>query len=569
MATIVAAMAALVFALAPWPSRSHRTLFVGGSVLTMDSRDAIADAALVVGDRIARVGAASEIAGWLDGTEAVVPLAGRTLLPGFVDAHGHFPAARLGGLGVDLSPPPVGDVGDLPTLLARLADAAAADGPTERWLLGFDHDDANLLEGRHPTRDELDAVVPDRPLWLRHRSGHMGVGNSHALAALGLDEGYVATAGGAVRRGPDGRLDGLVQERAAPPLAALLREVAPRALLRTLGDARDDYLGAGVTTVQNGHASPAMSALLAWAARLGLLPQRVVLWPASTGDGVAAPPGAVARAWLGDGRLRAGPVKLILDGSPQGLTAWLTAPYFAVATSVAGLEPTFRGFPTIEPDAFAREVLALHAAGRDLAIHANGDAAIDAALDALETAAVAAPRPDARHLLVHAQTVRADQLARMARLDVSATFFPSHVPHWGDWHLARALGPERAARISPLASADAAGVRWSAHADAPVTPMRPLEIVDAAVERRTRAGTVLGPDERVSRRRALRSVTIDAAWQNRLETDRGSIEVGKLADLVVLSGDPLTAPRAAELVVDAVWIGGRRAFSRPGADAAR
>ena len=166
---------------------------------------------------------------------------------------------------------------------------------------------------------------------------------------------------------------------------------------------------------------------------------------------------------------------------------------------------------------------------------------------------------------MHAQTARADQLERMAALGVSATFFPVHVPHWGDWHLTRALGPERAARISPLASADAAGVRWSAHADAPVTPMRALEIVDAAVDRRTRSGVVLGPAERVDRARALRSVTIEPAWQARLETDRGSIEVGKLADLVLLSGDPLTAPRAAELEVEAVWIGGRGAFSRPDA----
>ena len=557
------ALSILAFALRPVPA--CRTLFVGGPVLTMDAAGTIADAVLVVGSRIAHVGAASEIAGWLDGTETVVALEGRALLPGFVDAHGHFPATRLGGLGVDLSPPPVGDVGDLPTLLSRLSEAAAADGPTERWLLGFDHDDANLVEGRHPTRDELDAAVPERPVWLRHRSGHMGVGNSLALAELGLDEGYVAAAGGAVRRDASGRLDGLVQERAAPSLTRLLREVPPRALVGALGAARDEYLAAGVTTVQNGHASPALAALVAWSARLGLLPQRVVLWPAHRAQGGVSVPGRAARAWLGEDRLRVGPVKMILDGSPQGLTAWLTEPYFAVATSVAGLEPGYRGFPTIDPDAFAAEVLALHRAGLDLAIHANGDAAIDAALDALEAAGRAAPREGARHLLVHAQTARPDQLERMARLGVSASFFVPHVPHWGDWHRTRALGPERAARISPLASADAAGVGWSAHADSPVTPMRPLEIVDAAVDRRTRSGVVLGPDERVSRARALRSVTVDAARQARLEHDRGSIRPGLLADLVLLSGDPLVAPRAAGLAVEAVWIGGRRAFDRPGA----
>jgi len=558
---LLIAVAVLLALLAWWQSRSPiATLFVDARVLTFDNRDAQASSVLVVDGHIRAIGTVrTPIAPALARGARRIELDGATLMPGFVDAHSHFPAVDLTRFGVDLTPLPDGDITDLATLYARLEGVASVQ-PASRWLIGFDYDESSLAEGRHPTRAELDALFPVRAVWLRHRSGHMGVGNSVALAALGITESSMWPSGGRASRDAAGRLDGLLQERAAPSLARLLEEVPWGERIGALSQARDVYLRAGVTSVQNGHASAAIEALLAIAQRIGLLPQHVIVWRAEPSSHAGQRGGTLVRTLIAlasagreEGRFHAAAIKIIADGSPQGMTAWLSEPYPATS----GQAPDYRGVATLAPGELQAQVFEHHRAGRRLAIHANGDAAIDAALDALEAALDAYPRDDHRHLIVHAQTVRHDQLPRMARLGVGASFFPSHVRYWGEWHRSRSLGPERAARISPLARADAAGVRYSLHTDTPVTPMRPFEVVSIAAQRRLPSGEVLGPAQRVSRLRALRALTIDAAWQAGLEHDRGSIEVGKRADLIVLNADPLVPPVNRALRVERVWIDGR------------
>lgn len=545
-----------LLALATGTASPRATLFVNARVLTLEADDGQADTLLLVDGRIAALGRRdSPIPRSLREGATVVDAGGRVLMPGFVDAHSHFPAVNLARFGVDLAPPPDGDVDDIASLLSRLATK-----PGDEWLLGLDYDESGLAEARHPTRTELDAAFGEREVWLRHRSGHMGVGNSAALRTLGIDEDYVPPVGGLASRDADGRLDGLLQENAAPPLTRLLREVPLAIRLKSLWHARDVYLAAGVTTVQNGHASPALALLLAAAGRTGTMPQSVVVWQADDADA-----GASDRAmhWLADrlgreGQYTIAAVKIILDGSPQGMTAWLTEPYAATS----GQRAAYRGFATVMPHVSRRRVAMHHQAGRRLALHANGDAAIDAALDALEAALQAHPRADHRHLIVHAQTARRDQLQRMVQLGVGASFFPTHVRYWGIWHRDVALGQARAARVSPLAEADALGVRYSLHTDTPVTPMRPFDVVSAASERLLATGAVMGPELRVSRLRALRALTIDAAWQAGLDNDRGTLTVGKRADVLMLSAHPLEARDLASIKVDGVWIEGRHVFER-------
>lgn len=519
-------------------------LFVNGTILTMDAQDTRAEAMLVIGDTVRAVGSERALRDIAPRGTRVIDLDGRSVLPGFVDAHSHFPASHLWRAGLDLAPPPVGSVESVGTLLSRVA-ASARTRSKGSWLIGFNYDDALLVEGRHPTRAELDAVAPEHPVWLAHGSGHMGVANSRALAALGLP------ASGS----------GLLRESAAPPLADLLTQLSPRRLLGVLTAARDDYLAAGVTTVQNGHAGRAVSWLLYLAQTLGVLPQRVVVWPAATllGETLLASD-STGTPWLppDTDRFRVGALKLIVDGSPQGLTAWLGAPY----PESADTEADYRGIAVIAPERLAETVARHHAAGRQLALHGNGDAAIDAILDAIDAAQSARPRADARHFIVHAQTVRPDQLVRMRELDVGASFFPAHTYYWGDWHRRRALGPVRARSISPLALADAAGVRYTLHTDAPVTPMRPMQALWSATERLTLSGAALGPELRVGRLRALRALTVDAAWQNRLELRLGSLEPGKASDFIVLSDDPLGVPDVRALHVVETWIEGVRRYRR-------
>jgi len=261
---------------------------------------------------------------------------------------------------------------------------------------------------------------------------------------------------------------------------------------------------------------------------------------------------------FGNERLKIGPAKIIGDGSIQLYTAWLTQPYFVPFKG----DKSYRGYPVTPPEQLNRLVMEAHRAGCQISVHGNGDATIDAILEAFRQAQKAHPRPDARHRIEHCQTVREDQLDSIAELGISPSFFVSHTFYWGDRHKNIFLGPERAARISPLKSALKRGIRFSVHSDCPVTPVSPLFCASAAVNRVTSSGEVLGPEFRLTPEEALRAVTLDAAWQNFDDRVKGSIEPGKLADFTLLAENPLTAAPESirDIQVTGVIIGGRQVY---------
>ncbi len=554
----------------------HRpTLLVNAQILTMNSEHPVADALLVEGRYITAIGRQNDLERRLPFLNRTIDLQGASIVPGFVDAHSHFPSSGLASSFLNLTPPPVGDVGNLDTLLRRVAEYASSRKRGE-WIVGFNYDDASLAVQRHPTREELDRVTPHHPVYLWHRSGHMGVANSLALAELGHTDsnGAEVPFGESpfmVGRDSEGALNGLLQEGAAPRLGKLLLKLPLRELLAALLDARDEYLQAGVTTVQNGFADILSMRLLYWSQRMGIIPQRLVVWPAyekvagrmnieaiekymGLGDQVLNK----ALAWRSSAdTFSLSALKLSVDGSPQGRTAWLTEPYLTSGGRSAG----YRGFPAISPKRFKAQVRVFHEAGVRLALHGNGDAAIDLIIDALEDAQQENQRPESGHIVVHGQTIREDQLPRLQGLGASVTFFPTHTFFWGDWYRNAVLGQERAVRISPLALADEHKLPYSLHSDAPVTPVNPMQILWSATRRETLSGYILGAEYTVSRMRALRAMTLDAARQNGLQDDRGSLEVGKFADFVVLSGDPLTVPDVRDIAVKRVWIDGREEYS--------
>ena len=207
-------------------------------------------------------------------------------------------------------------------------------------------------------------------------------------------------------------------------------------------------------------------------------------------------------------------------------------------------------------------VSSLHRAGYQIAIHGNGDAAIDDILFAYREAEKDFPRTDARHRIEHCQMVREDQLDEMKELGITPSFFVGHAYYWGDRHRDIFMGPERGSRLSPLKSAIERGIRFTVHDDTPVTPVKPLQLVWAAVNRITTSGQVLGPEQRITPLEALRAVTIDAAWQNHEEDIKGSIEVGKLADFVVVAENPLTVGRnrIRDIRVLKTIVGGRMVY---------
>ncbi|MCP5186253.1 MAG: amidohydrolase [Pseudomonadales bacterium] len=542
------------------PQAPAHQVFINGTLLTMDADNRVVEAIAVRGDRIEAVGSTDEIMALVEDDTLVTDLRGRTMLPGFIDAHGHFPYSGMRVLGADLNSPPVGQLTTMAEVLAALAEQAAIT-PAGDWVFGFNYDDTLLAEKRHPTRAELDAVSTQHPVVASHVSGHMMVANSLALEAIGVNAETPDPEGGVIGRLPGStEPNGLLEETARLPLMVAMQDVSLLDTYRLMKSAANEYSAVGVTTAQSGGVTPELATGLSLFSQLGVIPQRLILFPFETEFGEELYNGGYDPADYATDRVVMGAVKLVADGSIQGYTGYLSHPYH---TPYHG-DAQYRGYPSIPREKLFAQVAALHEAGYQIAIHGNGDESIEDILDAFEAAQRQHPVADPRMILVHSQMSREDQVARMKQLGVTPSFFTAHTWYWGDRHRDIFLGPERAAVISPGKWALDYGLRFTSHMDTPVTPMLPLQAVWSQVFRQTYGGDVLGPEQRISVMEALRAVTIDAAWQVFQEDNRGSLEPGKYADLVVLSGNPLDDPMAMrDLAVEQTIIGGATIYRLP------
>ena len=513
------------------------TVYVNGIVVTMDPGDRMAAAVAVRGEEIVAVGDDQEITALAGPDTAVVDLRGRTMVPGFYAAHDHFPLSGNGAVAsVDLNSPPIGTIETMGQLVAALRDRAQAT-PVGQWVQGRGYDDTLLAELRHPTREDLDTASTDHPIYISHTSGHLGVANTMALELAGVTAATPNPPGGVVQKDPDtGEPNGVFEESGG----MVSRLIPPPTLEQQTEAFRwavQDYVEDGVTTAVVAHGGRGSLASLQRARREGILTFRIITMMSrgNPGQPSAAEAGGVV-SHFGDRWLKVGAIKIVQDGSNQGYTGFFTEPYH---TAFKG-DADYRGYPRRSREDLTTMVRALHRAGYQIAIHANGDAAIDDVIHAFREAQREFPRPDARHRIEHCQMVRKDQLDAIAELGLSPSFFVGHVYYWGDRHRDIFMGPERAAGISALRSSIDRGIRFTVHDDTPVTPVDPLQLVWVSVNRLTKTDQVLGPEERISPSEAMRAVTIDAAWQNFEEGIKGSIEPGKLADLVILSDNPLT-----------------------------
>jgi predicted amidohydrolase YtcJ len=558
--SFLAGVAVLIAILVRPPAAPEKALYVNGVVLTMDPLNTVAEAVLVQEGEIVAIGKSSDLMSRVDEDTLVVDLRGRTLMPGFVDAHGHFPGSGQTVFSADLNSPPIGEVNNMAELIARLG--AFADRRSEGWIVGHGYDDTLLAEKRHPTRDDLDRVSAERPVAIVHVSGHLAVVNSVGLEILGIDESTVDPEGGVIVRDPlsaDGRRpNGVLEETAARAVWEYTLDLGIMDGVKMTTQAAAEYLSVGVTTASAGGMPLSVAKLLGLLSSLNQFPQRVALFPLFEEVGEDLLSGAVVLDALGDARVSAPRVKIIADGSIQGYTGYLSEPYYRPFKGDAA----YRGYPSVPREELFRQVAGLYERRIQVAIHCNGDASIDDGLDAIAAAAQAFPWPEARPLIIHAQMTRLDQIERMAELGVTPSFFSAHTYYWGDRHAAIFMGPERAANMSPARWAQEAGVRFSSHMDTPVTPMLPLQAVWSQVNRESTAGVVIGPGQTIDRLSALRAVTIDAAWQVFMDDQVGSIEPGKRADLVVLSDNPLTAVDMRSIKVDRTVIDGATVYSR-------
>lgn len=555
VAAVILVVTVVLSGLHRWlnPPAPPAQLFYNGTILTMDDAIPSAQAMLVKRGEIVAFGDVDVLRDEVSRDAVQVDLQGGTLMPGFIEAHGHFPGEGLSAIAVDANSPPIGDLYSIATLLERLKLLAQRrpDGP----LLAYGFDDTTVGEQRFPTREELDSVSATRPVMVMHISGHLGVLNSAGLTAMGIPETVKDPMGGYYGRDTEGRLNGLLAETAFNPVRTSMLDLAPMDGLRVMRRAAHLYLSRGITFAQNGLADPASIRALGPVLRYGLLPLRMSVWPS-----------AEAQQQINRGRLSlpqgprsyAGPVKLISDGSLQGFTGFLSEPYFTVPESYP---PDYLGFPTLSAEALSEQVVRFHCQDLQVAIHANGDAAIAMSLDAIAAARQQCPEVKQQPVLIHAQMATREQLQRMAALDVIPSFFNTHVYYWGDRHRDIFLGPERAARISPLAEADQLGLLFTLHADSPVVPYYPLQLVWNAVYRQTASGQQLGQDQAVTVERALRAVTVDAARQLGVAEEVGILRPGMKADLVWLDRDPRESIADWKAIqVRGVWVEGVRRF---------
>ncbi|MGU5766074.1 amidohydrolase [Aeromonas allosaccharophila] len=403
-------------------------------------------------------------------------------------------------------------------------------------ILGFGYDDSQLKEGRHPTRQELDAVSQDLPVLIIHQSGHLATLNSKALALAGFGPDSKDPEGGKIRREADGKTpNGVLEETAFfGTLMSMFANLNDRENEAIFKAGMTLYASFGYTTAQEGRASTSAVKTMYQLAQKAKLPLDVAAYPdIQIARDVIAPPYYSSSYMNG---FRVAGAKLNLDGSPQGKTAWLTQPYFVPP---AGQKADYKGYPSMSDEQAASYIELAQRNGWQLLTHVNGDAAIDQLIKGIEASEKQHGKPDRGFVAIHAQTARKDQVASFQRLGIFPSFFPMHTFYWGDWHSDSVLGKERAQHISPTGWARELGMIFTSHHDSPVALPDAMRVYYATVNRISRTGRLIGPDQRVSALDGLKAQTLWAATQYKEEHDKGSLEVGKLADLVVLSANPL------------------------------
>ncbi|WAU73615.1 amidohydrolase [Acinetobacter sp. TR11] len=525
--------------------QSTEKLFYGGSILTMEGmQPKYAEALLVKDGKIVFVGSKQQAERLANAQVQYINLNNKTLLPSFIDAHSHVNMVGFHQMVANLYPMPDGSVSDINSLV-KVMNTWKTQNPAVikmmgGWILGNGYDDAQLSEQRHPTASDLDRVSKDQPVMILHQSGHLASVNHKALELLNFNQNTPNPEGGVIRREANSNIpNGVLEESALfTAIGSIFKDVPPQVMFQIAQKGIDAYVKNGFTTVQEGRADQGTTEMWHALAKQNQLPIDVVSYPDITTSQEYMLKQGSSRQY--NQHFRIGGVKISLDGSPQGKTAWLTQPYLIPPE---GKDKNYKGYPAIKDNQQVNQYINLaFKQGWQVLAHANGDAAIDQFIGAVKDATLKQGKADRRSVLIHSQTIREDQLDQLKALDIIPSFFSLHTFYWGDWHRQQTLGEARAARISPTASALKKQLIFTEHHDAPVVPPNSLMMLDATVNRVTRSNYVLGADERVSPYMALKSMTDWAAYQYFEDQHKGTITQGKLADLVILDQNPLTVP---------------------------
>ncbi len=561
------ALAVLVGSLLYWaepPDEPSELVFVGGDILTM-AQPPVVDAMWIKAGRIEALGSEEEVRGAAGSCAKVIDLEGAALMPGLIEPHTHPLATALLGTAIDVSGFTHGSRAEV---MQALREGVEGFTP-QPWIVAFGWDPVMVPDLEPPTLAELDDMSPNKPLFVLTQMAHEAYANSAALRAAGVTKDTPDPPGASFGRDDNGDLDGTIHEVNAIDRMVSAMPAIPTAVAELLLRWQyASYAAAGYTTIgvlgPVGRADDPM-AMIRRLADDPHVPVRAVVFGLPTQLENLSGPSVSPNA-----RFTLRGVKFWMDGSPYTGGAAFEEPYedTELVRERLHLPPGHRGALNYEPEAFTEAFERFHRAGYQVAVHTQGERAIARVLDAAEDVLSRSPREDHRHRLEHNALISAEQIRRAKELGFELSFFIDHIYYYGD-QLHDLVG-DRVERYMPVGTALREGHHATIHTDNPTTPIGPFRAMRTAMLRVPRGGGApLGPDERITVDQALQTMTIHAARQLGAEADYGSLEVGKVADLVLLSESPQkTSPEAfGEIEVLQTWIDGQpidtRKISRP------
>lgn len=503
-----------------------QTFYKNGIILPLVSEKS-AQALLIEEDKILYCGEEKAAEKMVSNDCSIVDLQGHTLMPSFIDAHSHICAFSHTLSLVSLQK------------ATSFSDVAAAISayiaehhiPEGTWISGFGYDHNTLSEHAHPTKELLDRAAPHNPVILAHASGHMGVLNSAALHALNITAQTPAPSGGKIGKDSDGHLTGYLEETAFMSMSAHIPAPSLSQQIADFLKAENQYFQYGITTIQEGLMKQAEFDLLTTMASQNKITADIVGYVDEKNCAHLLKDHPEYRTY--QNHFKIGGYKIFLDGSPQGKTAYIREPY-------EGEKDGYRGYPVYTDSEITHLIDTALCSHAQLLAHCNGDSAAQQYIDALQlypTEAIQAMRP----VMIHAQLLRRDQLESVKHCGIIPSYFIAHTYHWGDTHLQN-LGKGRADYISPAHSTLKKGIPFTFHQDTPVLLPDMLETIWCAVTRKTKSGKLLAQSECITPYQALCAVTKNAAYAYFEEKEKGTLEPGKLADLILLDANPLTVP---------------------------
>lgn len=511
-------------------------IYFGGDILTINDNQPSVEALAVKDGKIMAVGSSAEVMKRNGSGTKLIDLGGKTLLPSFIDAHGHYINSLMVANQCKLYAPPSGPGKDVPSIIAELKRfAAERKVPKGALIIAYGYDDTVMPDGRLLNRDDLDAVFPDNPVRVDHVSMHGAVMNSMALKQYGISAETKTPPGGVIVRKPGTEEPyGLIMETAFLPVIAKTEPMKPEQEIEWTKAGQMLYAEAGVTTAHEGATHFAQLQTIKRASDAGANIIDVVVHPFITDVGPTLQAYPAATWCKYNKRMKLGGVKITTDGSPQGRTAAFSSPYL---TGGPGGEKDWKGELTFPQDTINQMVKKVYNLKVPLILHCNGDASIDAFLQAYEYATGGKPDKNWNVTTIHTQFIRKDQIPKFVAYGVRPSFYTLHTYYFADAHIAN-RGKEQAMYISPVRDAINAGLRPTNHTDFVVAPLDQMMMLWSAVNRISRAGEPIGADQRITPLEGLKCMTIWAAEQYDEQSTKGSLEPGKLADLVILSANP-------------------------------